>query len=607
MTKQTIPQSRYLDALQERVLIYDGAMGTSLQAQNLSAEQFGGEQYNGCNDYLVLSYPQAVEKVHRSFLEVGVDVIETCTFRANRLTLADYGLGQRVDEINRAAAQLARRLADEYSSDRQPRFVAGSMGPSGKLLSVDDPELSNTTFDELVDVFREQAVGLIQGGVDLLLIETSQDILEVKAAILGIQQAFAETGVSLPIQAQVTLDTTGRMLLGTDAPAVLTILEGLPIDVIGLNCSTGPDYMREPIRYLGEQSRLPVSCIPNAGLPLNVDGQAVYPLEPEPFASTLAEFVEKFHINVVGGCCGTTPAHLKLLVEKLHGKPRPARPILDIPRLASSTQSVPMLQEPKPFLIGERLNAQGSRKFKKFLLSEDFDSIITLARQQVDGGAHGLDVCVAVTERPDEGELMRRVVKGLSSAVRVPLVIDTTEPDVMEAALKAGPRAQPDQLHQSGSRAGQVRAHLRPGGKIQRGGDRPDHRRAGHGQDRRAQAGDRPAHLRYRREGVRPAPVRPGLRCADLHAGHRRRGVQQLGGGNPGRHPPHQKRAARRADLAGRQQRLASGWRRRRAPCSTASCCITPCRPAWTWPSSTRRRSHLTPRSAKKSASSPKT
>ncbi len=307
----------YLDALAQKIIIFDGAMGTSLQKQNLTAEHFGGERTNGCNDYLVISYPQAVELVHRSFLEAGVDVIETCTFRSNRLTLAEYGLGDRVIEINVAAARLARKCADDFSTSGQKRFVAGSIGPTGKLPSMNDPELSNVTFDQLQEIFCEQATGLIQGGVDLLLIETSQDILEVKAAILGIQDAFTNTGIRLPVQVQVTLDTTGRMLLGTDISAVLAILEGMPIDVIGLNCSTGPDFMREPIRYLGENSTLPVSCIPNAGLPLNVDGQAVYPLEPEPFANTLFEFAQKNGVRVLGGCCGTTPEHLKALVEKI--------------------------------------------------------------------------------------------------------------------------------------------------------------------------------------------------------------------------------------------------------------------------------------------------
>jgi 5-methyltetrahydrofolate--homocysteine methyltransferase len=439
MVKRYYTNRRYLDALQQRVLVFDGAMGTSLQRLNLSVEQFGGEKTNGCNDYLVITYPQAVEQVHRSFLEVGVDVIETNSFRANRLTLGEYGLQERVLEINRAAAALARRLADEYSTSAQPRFVAGSIGPSGKLPSVDDPVLSNVTFADLVDIFREQSTGLIQGGVDLLLIETSQDILEVKAAIQGVHRAFAETSVYLPVQAQVSLDTTGRMLLGTDIAAVQTILEGLLVDVIGMNCSTGPDYMREPLHYLGDQASLPVSCIPNAGLPLNVDGQAVYPLEPQPFADTLAEYVEKYHVNVVGGCCGTTPEHLKLLIERIHGRGQFNRPVVAVPRLASSAQAVPMLQEPKPFLIGERLNAQGSRKFKQLLLAEDYDGIASLARQQVDSGAHALDISVAVTERSDEAEQARKVVKTLAPVVKAPLVIDSTEPDVMEAVLQVAP------------------------------------------------------------------------------------------------------------------------------------------------------------------------
>ena len=440
MTDRKYTNRKYLDALEKKVLVFDGAMGTSLQVQNLTAEHFGGEQYNGCNDYLVISYPESVEKVHRSFLEVGVDVLETDTFRSNRITMAEYKLGDRVIEINQTAASLARRLADEYASKtNQPRFVAGSIGPSGKLPSTTDPELSNVSFDELVDTFREQASGLIRGGVDVLLIETSQDILEVKAAIIGCHKAMDETQVYLPIQAQVTLDTTGRMLLGTDINASLVILEGMGIDVIGLNCSTGPEHMREPIRILGENATLPVSCIPNAGLPLNVDGQAVYPLEPEPFANDLYEFVTKHNISVVGGCCGTTPAHLKLLIEKLNQHPHPERPIQWTPQLASAMSALDMRQDPPPTLLGERLNAQGSRKFKRLLLEEDYDGILEIAREQVDFGAHALDISCAVTERPDEAELMRKVVKKLEMGVDVPLVIDSTELDVLEIALKTAP------------------------------------------------------------------------------------------------------------------------------------------------------------------------
>jgi 5-methyltetrahydrofolate--homocysteine methyltransferase len=445
----------YLDALEQRVLIFDGAMGTNLQIQNLTVDQFGGEKTFGCNDYLVISYPEAVEKVHRSFLEVGVDVIETCTFRANRITLAEYGLGERTVEINLAGARLARRLADEYTqSTGQKRFVAGSIGPSGKLPSLDDPEMSNIEYEGLLEVFYEQALGLVQGGVDLVLIETSQDILEVKAAISGIQKAFSETGIVLPIQAQVTLDTTGRMLLGTDISAVLATLEGMGIATIGLNCSTGPDYMREPIRYLGELSTLPVSCIPNAGLPLNVDGQAVYPLEPEPFAETLAEYVEKYHISIVGGCCGTTPVHLQKLVRRLRGTQSEPRPAYTAPRLSSAIQATSMQQEPRPFLIGERCNTQGSAKFKQVILDQDFDTALSIARQQVNAGAHGLDLCVALTERGDENETMRKLVKKLSPVVRSPLVIDSTEIDVVETALQTAPgRCLINSTHLEGGRA----------------------------------------------------------------------------------------------------------------------------------------------------------
>jgi 5-methyltetrahydrofolate--homocysteine methyltransferase len=439
LTQSKSTHRHYLDALEKRVLVFDGAMGTSLQSLELTASDFGGAQFEGCNDYLVISKPQAVEQIHRSFLEVGVDVIETNTFRANRITLDDYGLGDRVGEINRAAAQLARKLADEFSRPEQPRFVAGSVGPTGKLPSADDPDLSDISFDQLVDIFAEQALALIEGGVDLLLIETSQDILEVKAAIHGFQKAFEQAGISLPIQAQVTLDTSGRMLLGTDVAAALNILERLPINLIGLNCSTGPEHMREPIRFLGEHATLPVACIPNAGLPLNVDGQAVYPLEPEPFMQAMLEFVEQNNISVVGGCCGTTPEHLKLLVQALNQRPQSPRPTHHPPHLSSAVRAVPMQQEPRPLLIGERINTQGSRHAKRLLLAEDYDALIELARDQVEGGAHILDICVALTERSDEIEMMTEVVRRLTMAVEAPLVIDTTEPEVMEAALKVNP------------------------------------------------------------------------------------------------------------------------------------------------------------------------
>ena len=440
MVNNTNSSSGFREALKNKIIIFDGAMGTSLQKQNLTAEHFGGEKTFGCNDYLVVTYPDAVEKVHRSFLEVGADVIETNTFRANRLTLGEYGLGDKTYDINLAAAELARKLADEYSqSTGQQRFVAGAMGPSGKLPSINEKDLSNITFDELRDLFYEQANALIDGGVDLLLIETSQDILEVKAAITGIRKALVEKNIELPIQAQITLDTTGKMLLGTDIGASLAILEGMPIDVIGLNCSTGPEHMRASIEHMGENTHLPISCIPNAGLPLNIDGEAVYPMAPEPFSDLLTEFVTKNNINIVGGCCGTTPDHIDLLVKSLINVKPQARKINNTARLASATLAVPMIQEPAPFLIGERLNTQGSKKFKELILSEDYEAILDIARQQIDNGAHGLDICVALTERSDEAQTMQKVVKSLAPIIQVPFIIDTTEPDVLESALQSAP------------------------------------------------------------------------------------------------------------------------------------------------------------------------
>ncbi len=429
----------YLDALAAKVVVFDGAMGTQLQERHLTADDFGGEPYAGCNDALVLHRPDVISAIHAAYLEAGCDVIETCTFRANRITMAEYGLADRVPEMNRAAAALARRVADRYASPDRRRFVAGSIGPTGHLPSSSDPELSRVTFDELADVFRQQAQALLEGDCDLLLVETAQDMLEVKAAIMGVQDAFASTGRKVPLQVQVTLDPNGRMLLGTDAAAVLATLERMPVDVIGLNCSTGPEHMHGPLAHLGAHSSRPVSCLPNAGLPLNVDGHAVYPLGADEFARQMADFVERFGLNAVGGCCGTTPAHIRALAHALAGRRPRRRTAHPLPAVSSGMAAVSLVQDPKPLLIGERLNAQGSRKMKELLLADDDDGIVALAREQMDGGAHTLDVCVAMTERRDEVNLMARVIKRLSQAVEAPLVIDTTEPDVLEVALEAAP------------------------------------------------------------------------------------------------------------------------------------------------------------------------
>jgi 5-methyltetrahydrofolate--homocysteine methyltransferase len=431
----------YLAALADHVVVFDGAMGTSVQTCHLGPIDFGGEKLNGCNDYLVITRPEVIESIHASFLEAGAEAIETDTFRSNRITMREYGLQDRIIEINQAAATVARRAADRFTRGTGlPRFVAGSIGPSGMLPSTADPTLSNITFEELADVFREQSVGLIQGGADLLLIETQQDILETKAAVHGAWRAFEETGIRLPLQVQVTLDTSGRMLLGTDIAAALTTLECLPVvDVIGLNCSTGPDYMREPVRYLCAHSRKPIAVIPNAGLPLNVDGVAVYPMKPVPLSETLAEFVTELGVNAVGGCCGTVPEHIREIADRVRGLKPKAREIEYEPLMSSAMRAIPLHQDPAPLIVGERVNSQGSKKIKKLLLADDYDGILAVAREQVEGGAHMLDVCVALTERADEAAQMKTVIKKLQMSVETPLMIDSTEADVIKTALEMNP------------------------------------------------------------------------------------------------------------------------------------------------------------------------
>jgi 5-methyltetrahydrofolate--homocysteine methyltransferase len=315
--------------------------------------------------------------------------------------------------------------------------VAGSIGPTGHLPASDDPTLGRIGFRELVEVFAEQARGLVEGGVDLLIIETAQDILEVKAAVFGAREAFAETGRTLPIQTSVSLlPQGGKMLLGTDIAAALATLSALEVQVIGLNCSTGPEDMRDAIRFLGEHCPVPVHCIPNAGLPLQgPEGETIFPEEPDSLAATLHDFVEKHGVTVVGGCCGTTPDHIRAITERVGGREAGARPRPGPPMLSSMMSATPLVQEPRPTLVGERVNSQGSRKAKELLLADDYDGLVRVAEDQVTGGAHLLDLCVALTERQDEDEQMRQVVKRVSLTQPAPIQIDSTEPEVIEAAL----------------------------------------------------------------------------------------------------------------------------------------------------------------------------
>ncbi|BDE07190.1 methionine synthase [Vulcanimicrobium alpinum] len=434
--------AEYLTALRERVLLFDGAMGTQLMAQHLRDEDFGGAAYHGCNEALVLTRPDLIEAIHRDYFAAGADVVETDSFTASRLKLDEYGLGAKTREINLAAAQLARRAADAFATPERPRFVAGALGPTGMLISSSDPALSKITFDQLADLYQEQAAALIEGGVDLLLLETSQDLLEMKAAIAGIVRGFDAGVRRVPIQAQATLDVTGRMLLGTDIAAVCATLDALPIDVIGLNCSTGPTHMRDPIRYLVEHSRCFVSVIPNAGLPkMGPKGETIYPETPDEMGRELSSFVGELGVNAIGGCCGTTPEHIAAFRSGLDALAASGRrPRIPDPQplqlAASAMTAVALRQEGTVLLIGERVNSQGSRKIKRLLLADDYDEITLVARGQVEGGAHLLDVCTALTERTDEDVQMATIVKRLAQSVEAPLVIDSTEPKVIEAALK---------------------------------------------------------------------------------------------------------------------------------------------------------------------------
>src|SRR3982751_3728356 len=337
----------FLAATRDRVVVFDGGMGATLEQFDLSLEK-DYRLPGRCHEALVLNRPDVIEGVHTSMVEAGAEVVETDTFQASRLKLEEWGLGEHTLEINTQAAQIARKAVGE------DRFVAGSIGPTGHLPASDDPTLGKITFRELVTVFEEQARGLIEGGSDLLIIETAQDILEVKAAVFGAREAFKATGRRLPIQTSVSLlPNGGKMLLGTDIDAVLTTLDALDVDVLGLNCSTGPEDMRDAIRFLGEFSPLPVHCIPNAGLPVQgPDGETIFPEAPEPLANVLAEFVERFGVSIVGGCCGTTPDHIAAIRERCARDSAGKRPQPGAPRVSSMIAATPLVQDPRPTLVG---------------------------------------------------------------------------------------------------------------------------------------------------------------------------------------------------------------------------------------------------------------
>jgi len=420
--------------LQERILIFDGATGTNLQLHNPTVDDYGGKE--GCTEILLETRPQWIEELHASFFKVGCQIVETNSFGANRIVFAEFGLENRVHEFNVKAAQLARKVAQQFSTPEKPRYVAGSMGPGTKLVS-----LGHTDFDTLRHSYAEQAFGLIEGDVDLLLIETCQDILQVKAATVGTLDAMAKAKKLLPIMVQVTVETTGTLLLGTEMAAAITALEPYPIVSMGMNCATGPQEMSEHVRTLSQQWPRFISVLPNAGLPENDKGRAVYKLTPDQLAEHLKDFVQRYGVNIVGGCCGTTPEHLAKVVEAVGNLTPIKRDVKRIPACSSLYIQVPFKQEPAPLIIGERTNANGSKKFRDLLALEDYDAITEMGKEEVKEGAHLLDLCTAYVGR-NEVKDMNESIKRMALQVRIPLMIDSTEANVLEEALKrAGGRS----------------------------------------------------------------------------------------------------------------------------------------------------------------------
>jgi 5-methyltetrahydrofolate--homocysteine methyltransferase len=423
--------SDLLAALRERVLIFDGAFGTWVQDRELSAEDFGGPTLEGCNEYLVRSRPDVIRQMHDDFLQLGVDAVETATFGAFPIVLVEYGIADQTRELNETAARIAREVAADHGTSSRPRFVIGSVGPGTKL-----PSLGHIGFVELRDAYIPQMEGLLAGGVDAILVETVQDMLQGKAAMLAARQVMKREGITIPLMIQVTVETTGRMLLGSEIGAALTTFEAMRPDVIGLNCATGPAEMVEHVRYLSRHARTFISCLPNAGLPSIVEGRTHYDLTPEELAEAHDRFTTEFGVNVVGGCCGTTPDHLRAVVERigLDRAPVERQPATE-PGCASLYSHVPFRQETSFLVVGERTNANGSRQFRDAMLGGDWESCVQIAREQVKEGAHILDVCVDYVGRDGAAD-MEQIASRFATQAPLPLVFDSTEPQVLEAGLR---------------------------------------------------------------------------------------------------------------------------------------------------------------------------
>ena len=413
--------------LSQRIMVVDGAMGTSIQAKDLGPEDFGGADYEGCNEYLNLMKPDVIADIHKAYLDAGADILETNTFGATSVVLAEYDLAHEARRINRSAAELARQVADEASAGGKPRFVAGSMGPTTKTISV----TGGITFDELAEAYREQALGLMEGGCDLLLLETTQDTINVKAGLIGIDKAFADLGYEIPVAVQGTIEPMGTLLAGQDAEAFYTSLAHRDLLWIGFNCATGPDFMTDHIRTLAGLSRFPVACLPNAGLP---DEDGKYNETPEMLSAAIGRFIEAGWINVIGGCCGTGPDHIRLLEKRALGT-GPRVPVQLKETRVSGIEALVVDEDTRPAIIGERTNVLGSRRFRRLIGQGSFEEAAEVGRRQVRNGAHVLDVCLQDPDR-DEMADISEFLDLVTKKVKSPIMIDSTDAAVIEESLK---------------------------------------------------------------------------------------------------------------------------------------------------------------------------
>jgi 5-methyltetrahydrofolate--homocysteine methyltransferase len=424
--------SNFLEILRDRVIVYDGAMGTNIQVHAPTVDDYWGKE--GCNELLVLSRPDIIRSIHASFLEAGCDVIETDSFGSTRIVLDEYELGDKTRELNIAAAKLAKEVARDFSTPGKPRFVAGSIGPTTKL-----PSLGHISYDAMALHYVEQAEALIEGGVDILLIETSQDLLQAKIALAACQDALRKTGKRLPIQMQVTLEATGTMLLGTEIGAALAVIECFSPDIIGLNCATGPEEMNDAVRFLCQNSTQPISVLPNAGLPQNEGGRAVYKLTPRELAAYHKRFVTEYGVQVVGGCCGTTPEHLKAVVEAVKDAKPATRDVKPQGVAASAFSAVPLEIDGQPVVVAEEMNTTTRvEHFRNMVRAGDYDGILALAKKLAAEGSQMLDLCCAIVGE-DEKAYMNAVLEKIATRVPAPILVDSTESDVIEEALKRIP------------------------------------------------------------------------------------------------------------------------------------------------------------------------